>query len=92
MVYVATMSTSPPLKLINGGKNLWCLRFSLTSNLLYVNDAKESSIFELPADVEAIPRERELCRPLVDVLWVQGMQGWTFAKIELICAVLERAT
>lgn len=57
-----------------------------------MNDAKESSIFELPAEAEAIPRECELCRPLVDVLWVQGMQGWTFAKIKLKCAVLERAT
>ena len=49
-------------------------------------------MFELLADAEAMPRECELCRPLVDVLWVQGMQGWAFAKIKLICTVLERAT
>lgn len=57
-----------------------------------MDDAKDSSTFKLLADAEAMAPQCELCRPLVDVLWVQGMQGWTFAKIRLICIVLERAS
>lgn len=60
--------------------------------MLYVNDAQDSSMSVLLTDAEAMPTKHIPCRPCVDVLWMQGMQDWTFVKMKFIYTVLEKAS
>lgn len=60
--------------------------------MLYVNDDKDLSMPALLTGAEATPTQHIPCRPCVDVLWMQGMQDWTFVKMKFIYTVLERAT